>query len=262
MVFHAFNPIIMGLYCLFALVIIFQRDDKSKGKIKKWLIGLTILLSAFIFLLSIRIIIFCWLLLMLFFLLKKIKNQIARIAMITGLAVLTVITGFTVTPLKNQWSELFDFSGKASIVLDADSSLARPWGGKAIRVAIWKCSGDIIKSHWLTGVGTGDVQDSLQQAYEERKFYFASRYNRYNAHNQYIQSAISHGIAGSLLFALCIAVPLYQNRRNYSNNMYVLFLVLFAITAITESVLEINKGVVLYSFFNSIFAFNNFTNND
>ena len=182
--------------------------------------------------------------------------------MIAGLAVLTIITGVTITPLKKQWSELFDFSGKASIVLDADSSLIRPWRGKAIRVAIWKCSGDIIKRHWLTGVGTGDVQDSLQQVYEDRKFYFASRYNRYNAHNQYLQSAISHGIAGTLLFVLCIAVPLYQNRRNYSKSIYPLFLVLFSITAITESVLEINKGVVLYSFFNSIFAFNDYTNND
>ena len=191
-----------------------------------------------------------------FFLWRKIKSQTKRFALVAGLAVLTVITGFTIVPLKNQWTELFDFSGKASIVLDADSSLARPWGGKAIRVAIWKCSGDIIKRRWLTGVGTGDVQDCLQQAYEDRKFYFASRYNRYNAHNQYLQSAISHGIAGALLFAFCIAVPLYQNRKSFSNNIYMLFLVLFAITAITESVLEINKGVVLYSFFNSIFAFN------
>jgi len=261
LVFHAFNPIIMGLYCLFALVIIFTGDNSSQTKTGKWLLVITVVLSVFIFLLSIRTIIFCWLLLMLFFLWKKIKSQTTRFAMITGLAVLTVITGFTITPLKKQWSELFDFSGRTSIVLDADSSLIRPWRGKAIRVAIWKCSGDIIKRHWLTGVGTGDVQDSLQQAYEDRKFYFASRYNKYNAHNQYLQSAIGHGIGGSFLFALCIAIPLYQNRRNSSNNIYILFLALFAITAVTESVLEINKGIVLYSFFNSIFAFTNFNNN-
>ncbi|GAC1705506.1 MAG: hypothetical protein NVS9B7_11260 [Flavisolibacter sp.] len=78
---------------------------------------------------------------------------------------------------------MVNFSSKETIQLDKDASLGRAWGGKQIRTAIWKCSQDIIRRHFISGVGIGDVQDSLQAAYEKRKFYFASRYNKYNTHN-------------------------------------------------------------------------------
>jgi len=255
LVFHAFNPVIMGLYCLTSLVFIFIYDLGISLKIKKWLWVLPVILSIFIFLLSIRIIIACWLLLILFFLWKKMKIRKYKIALTLAILLLIIISGMLISPLKRQWIELADFSQKNSVALDKDSSLGRGWGGKAIRIAIWKCGTDIIKKHWLAGVGTGDTQDSLQQAYENRKFYFASRYNQYNAHNQYLQSAIGSGIPGLLLLILCILIPLYQYRLKYANNIYQLFLLLFAITAFTESILEVNKGIIWYSFLNSIFAF-------
>ena len=258
--FHAFNPVVMGLFCLLALVFIFTYDLKGVEKTKPWLIFLSLIFSVFIFLLSVRIIIFSWFLLIIFFIWKYLKVKLYRILFSIGLLLILVISGLTITPLKNQWAELISFSEKNNIVLDSDSSLGRGWGGKAIRIAIWKCSADIIKDHWLLGVGTGDTQDSLQQAYENRKFYFASRYNQYNAHNQYLQFAIGFGIPGLLLFILNLVIPFYQYSRKHAQNIYLLFLAIFAITTLTESLLEINKGVIFFSFFNSIFAFTNITN--
>jgi O-antigen ligase len=257
--FHAFNPIVMGLYCLLALIFIFTYDLGERKKRKPGLIILSVILSVFIFMLSIRIIIFSWFLLVLYFIWKKIEVKSYRIIFSLGLLLLVVISGLTITPLKKKWVELVNFSEKNSIVLDKDSSLGHPWGGKAIRIAIWKCSADIIRDHWLLGVGTGDTQDSLQQEYENRKFYFASRYNQYNAHNQYLQFAIGLGIPGFLLFVLNIIIPFFQYSRKYLPNIYLIFLAVFAITALTESLLEINKGIILYSFFNSIFAFTTIT---
>jgi O-antigen ligase len=139
--------------------------------------------------------------------------------------------------------------------LDQDSSLGKRWGGKALRLAIWKCSADIIKHHWLFGVGTGDVQDSLQQSYENRKFYFASRYNRYNAHNQYIQIALATGVVGLLLLLSCIIYPIWCYKKRFRGNLYLLFILIFAFICFSESILEASKGIIWYSFFNSIFAF-------
>jgi O-antigen ligase len=96
----------------------------------------------------------------------------------------------------------------------------------------------------------------LQNAYEKRQFYFASRYNRYNAHNQYIQQAIASGVAGLLVFMACIFIPLFYFIRQRERLIYILFLFCFAFICITESVLETSKGVIWYSFLNSIFAFN------
>ncbi len=140
--------------------------------------------------------------------------------------------------------------------MDKDESLGRGWGGKTIRLAIWECSLDILKEHWLTGVGIGNSQDELQKAYEKRKFYFASRYNKYNAHNQYIQQAIASGVLGLVVFLACIFIPLFRFIRQKDKLFYTLFLLCFAFICITESVLEISKGVIWYSFFNSIFVFN------
>jgi len=95
----------------------------------------------------------------------------------------------------------------------------------------------------------------LQKAYENRKFYFASMYNRYNAHNEYLQITLANGIPGLLILLSCIFYPLLNYRKKFSGNIYFLFLLLFAVVAITESILEVNKGIIWYSFLNSIFAF-------
>ena len=45
------------------------------------------------------------------------------------------------------------------------------------------------------------------------------------------------------------------------NPFYLFFSLLFAIIGLTESILEVNKGIIWYSFFNSIFAFGYLKNN-
>jgi len=158
--------------------------------------------------------------------------------------------------LNRQWKELSGRANENVIILDQDASLGKSWGGKAIRLAIWSCSKDILQNNWLFGVGTGDVQDNLQEAYEKRKFYFASRYNRYNAHNQYLQLWIGNGIISPILLIGCLIIPLFLLYRNNTlKSPYTLFLVFSALIFFTESIFDTNKGIIWYSFFNSIFAF-------
>lgn len=197
----------------------------------------------------------CWLLIVFYYLLTIIKQSLYKIIAVSIAILLLIVSSFTIPTVKKQWNELFDFSSRSTISLDKDSSLEKSWGGKALRVAIWKCSADVLKKHWLTGVGTGDVQDSLQKAYENRKFYFASMYNRYNAHNEYLQISLATGLPGLLILVSCILYPLLNYRKKFSGNIYFLFLLLFAVVGMTESILEVNKGIIWYSFFNSIFAF-------
>lgn len=212
-------------------------------------------MSLMIFLLSVRLVMFCWFLVMLYYAIKIFQQRSHRILLVAGSILTLVISAFAIPSARKQWNEFFDFSAKSTIVLDQDSSLGKSWGGKALRIAIWKCSADILNEHWLTGVGTGDVQDSLQKAYEKRKFYFASMYNRYNAHNEYLQITLANGLTGLLILLSCIFYPLLHYNKNFSGNTYLLFLMLFALVGFSESLLEVNKGIIWYSFFNSIFAF-------
>ena len=255
LLFHVVRPVIMGLFCLLAMIIAFEKLTVSPAKTKGLLYAFIGLMTLMIFLLSIRLIIACWLFIASYYFLSIVRQKLYRILLMAIAILLLFASAFTIPTVKNQWNELFDFSGRSTIVLDQDSSLGRNWRGKALRVAIWKCSTDILKRHGLAGVGTGDVQDSLQKAYENRKFYFASIYNRYNAHNEYLQITLANGLPGLLILLSCIFYPLLHYRKKFSGNIYFLFLLLFAVIGITESILEVNKGIIWYSFFNSIFAF-------
>jgi len=255
LIFHGFRPVLMSLFCLLAIIIAFEKIAATSKK-TKWILYVLIgILTIMIFLLSIRLMIVCWFFLVLYFFMTKIKQGLHRIILIALAISIIIISAFTVPSVNRQWNELFDFSANSTIALDKDSSLNKSWGGKALRVAIWKCSSRILEKNWLFGVGTGDIQDSLQRAYENRKFYFASMYNKYNAHNEYLQITLANGLPGLLILLACIFYPLLHYRKKFSANSYFLFLLLFAVVGITESILEVNKGIIWYSFFNSIFAF-------
>lgn len=254
------QPFMMGLCCLLSLIFLFNETynaylkQSSLHRSLPKLAGMAVFIF-FIFLLSNRSIFICMCGVFLFYCYKLLKKVIHRFFAVVALAGLFALSVFFNPYFNYQWNDLVDFSDENSIHLDADQSLGRSWGGKALRISIWKCSWDIISANWLTGVGSGDVQAELQRAYEKRQFYFASRYNSYNAHNQYIQETLAHGIIGLLIFLACVCAPLVVYFNNQSKATYVLFLLCFAFICITESLLELNKGIIWYSFFNSIFIF-------
>jgi O-antigen ligase len=255
LLFHVVRPVTMGLFCLLATIVAFEKVNVSSTKTRGWLYALIVLMTLMVFLLSIRLIIVCWLLIVFYYFLAIVKQRLYKVLLIISAVVLLITSAFAIPTVKKQWDELFDFSANSTITLDKDSSLGKSWGGKALRIAIWKCGADVLKKHWLIGVGTGDVQDSLQRAYENRKFFFASMYNKYNVHNEYLQITLANGLPGLLILLLCILYPLLNYRKTFSGNVYFLFLLLFAVVGMTESILEVNKGIIWYSFFNSIFAF-------
>jgi len=264
LVFPDTYPYLMGLSALLSLIMLFSGITSLTAN-NKWLqLSITGILSIHIFLLNTRLVTACWIvtvLIMLFCLIRTLLWRVLSFVILISTAALMI---YAVPPLHQQWQEFFISSEERTIPLDQDASLGKSWGGGSIREAIWKCSGDIIRRHWLAGVGTGDIQDSLQQAYENRKFYFASRYNRYNAHNQYLQLMIGHGLPGLLIFLACLIAPvgmLLAGTRRFAlfsdpiTICYIAFLCLFCIICFTEVILDINKGIIWYAFFNAVFAF-------
>jgi O-antigen ligase len=253
-------PIAIATFCIFTFIrYLFasgQTDDHPKKR--KFLIYAALVLFCLFFLIlfSNRLTLLIGLTFLVFFAFNKLPSLITRVLFLAVFSILLFTVIFINPSLKKQIAELTDFSSHSVIELDKDNSLGRSWGGKSLRLAIWSCSLGPIKENWVTGVGTGDIQDELQTAYEKRKFYFASRYNKYNVHNQYLQQLLANGIGGFLTLLLCIILPFFlfwPQKREYQ--LYFSFLAVFGIICFTESLLEINKGIVWYSFFNSIFVF-------
>jgi O-antigen ligase len=108
----------------------------------------------------------------------------------------------------------------------------------------------------LIGVGPGDTQDELQKCYqldEDKNWALLYRPDfQYNAHSQYLQTFIDLGIVGLLLFLATLVVAAFIAIKHY-DYLFLSFVVLFSFACLTESMLELNKGIVFFSFFISLF---------
>jgi len=120
------------------------------------------------------------------------------------------------------------------------------------RIEIWKDSWQIIRENWLYGVGTGDVKDVLLDKYKKDHFLIAYE-GRRNAHGQFLQTFIALGITGFLVLLTMIFIPAWSAIRD-KYYLYFVFLLIFAINIIVESMLENQAGVIFYAFFN-VFLF-------
>jgi O-antigen ligase len=120
----------------------------------------------------------------------------------------------------------------------------------ADRLAVWHTAIGIIKQHFLFGVGTGDVKDALMDGYRENNIIPALEH-KFNAHSQYLQTFITLGLAGFLLLLVILIAPAIR-AMGLGQELYFVFLAIFAINILFESMLEIQQGVVFYAFFNII----------
>lgn len=244
---------VASLFCVFATVIHLNEMAEKKKLLLSHLLPLLLFWTTLV-LLSNRMGILLCILITLFYLHRVVQS--VSVKLLTVLFIVIVLTGIYI------WNETFQekvqvlmqFNSEKMIQLDQDASLGRTWDGLQLRLAIWDCAAGVIKKHLWAGVGVGDAQQTLQEAYEERKFYFASRYNSYNTHNQFIEQWLMTGIVGCILYILSLGFPLFQSLKS-GKVLYTLFLTVFIFFCLTESLLEISKGVVWFSFFNSIFAF-------
>lgn len=136
----------------------------------------------------------------------------------------------------------------------------------AVRILVWQSALELIKDNPLTGVGTGDIKDELLRVYNEHDYVRLVK-RRYNAHNQFLQTAATLGIPAAILFFLMLISPLIFNWKRW--HFLGLFLaIIVGVASLTESVLEVQAGVIFYALFASLFAQNiqqdygtNFINN-
>jgi len=119
-----------------------------------------------------------------------------------------------------------------------------------VRFYIWTGAWEAAKENIPFGVGTGDAKDMLKNKYKDKSLkYF---YNReYNAHNQYLQILLTLGIPGMVVFVSALLYAFFiSNKKRYF--LYVVFLIIFGLNILTESMLERQAGVVFYAVFNAL----------
>lgn len=131
-------------------------------------------------------------------------------------------------------------------------NIGNRWSEQKIRGLIWASAFSLIKTYPITGVGAGDVQDELQKYYLDHD-YISLTYLKniqFNAHNQFLETAIGLGIPGLSVLLVCFIAPMFYAIKN-KKKLYLTFILLFMFSCMTESLLERQSGVVFYSFFNA-----------
>jgi O-antigen ligase len=242
-------PYVFALLCLVSLIVLAEAERGAVSVYpmlgRKPRVGLGLLLIGFLLLLAVQQVIMIWGLLTIVYTWKVLRLGRWVIMVTLSLAALFAIGVATVPPLNEKVNDILSGSSRNTIPLDFDGPMQQEWNGIAVRKAIWTCAGDLIRENPFFGVGTGDGQDALQQAYARRKFHLAAMYNRYNAHNQYLQTIVCSGVAGLMLWLVSISWILWRFRHE---SLFLFAFIPVLLSMLTESMLETNKGNLLYSF--------------
>lgn len=120
-----------------------------------------------------------------------------------------------------------------------------------MRLEFWKTGLYILKNNILFGVGTGDVQDSYNKAYDEMNSKLTKEW-RLRCHNQYLAFSVAFGLLGLAVFLFYLIYPviLLYKKLHY---LYWPFLGIALLSFITEDTLETLTGVCFFIFYQAVF---------
>ena len=117
------------------------------------------------------------------------------------------------------------------------------------RALIWEQAVTLLKENIPFGSGTGDVKDVLLKKYQEQGMTGAYEH-RLNAHNQFLQTGIALGIPGLIVIIGMLLLPLFQRRNRFI--LFIVFTGIIILNFTVESMLEIQAGVIFYSYFSAL----------
>jgi len=126
-----------------------------------------------------------------------------------------------------------------------------------IRLAIIECSFQVLKDNFLLGVGAGDVDQELDKVYRKEDYKFGFL-DQQNPHNQYLSQWLATGLPGLVVLLLILIVLFRKFAKVRAFDLFIM-LILFSCTFTFESVLERQKGIVLFSLLASLYLFSNET---
>lgn len=125
-------------------------------------------------------------------------------------------------------------------------------GGSSLfqRLVYWNAAYELITRNFWLGTGTGDVKMAFENIYDEIEVNLEQKF-RLRAHNQYLTFWVSFGLLGIIYFISLFALPFTQGRISY---LYTAFLLIAAISCLTEDTLETQAGVTFFAFFYGLFS--------
>jgi hypothetical protein len=117
------------------------------------------------------------------------------------------------------------------------------------RIEFWKASIGIIKDNWLTGVGTGDMNEAFQKQYEKMHSKLAPD-QRWRSHNQFLSILAGFGILGLVWFLVSVFYPPVVTGK-FNDYFFLIFFMIAMLSMIPGDTIESQAGVTFFAFFYS-----------
>jgi len=165
-----------------------------------------------------------------------LTGLVATVIGITGILSISTFRDRYVTLLKQ------DISTDKTIPRNSDSRLER-----------WRVAAARIKDKPLLGYGSGSEIGLLKDDFYDAKMY-SSFLKGLNSHNQYLSFLLKSGIWGLTIY-LSTLVYGFKIAFKRKDVLFISFMLVIAVVSVTENILDVDKGVMFYSFFFSFFIF-------
>lgn len=237
------SPIYLGLYinfCIaFLLVKVFMQKESWKGNFI--LLIVFHFFQALIFSLSAVLALFAlWMIVL--FKLASDKTVVQRMSILFTFFVVIGICFLGIYSIKPLHDRIF-----VKPEYHFENAHVSYWSGVTLRLGVWECAAEAVAEAPIIGHGTGDADDVMVAKYKERRFLLAE-YMQLNAHNQYMQSYLMHGIIGIAVIFSVLLFPFYFAVKE-GNWLLIMFLVILFLGFLTEVLFDVQKGLVFFSVF-------------
>lgn len=236
------HPTYFAFYLLVCLLILIERQWLNQT----WTLVLMLYLVGVIFLLSSRIVVLLTFATCLFFAIKS-KHQVVHRWILAGCVALVAAGLLLLNPVAN-YRNTQEYT-RTNLQWPPAPMSDNPIN---IRVSLWWLSTQAISTvNPLIGTGPGDVKDRIHQLADELNVH--NKLDTYDPHNQFIYTYLGLGAIGlAILFAmLVVALRSLWKAGCWTG---VAALLAWICVCLTESALESQKGIVLFTLFVSLAA--------
>lgn len=160
-----------------------------------------------------------------------------KIAVIGIFAIFLLSSVFLFSEVKDRVTDIFHLT--LGDVTQERYAYNYPFNGLTLRLVIWKLSIQHLYADGLLffGVGTGDTTDYMNEVYG-RHGLLDGGYVNYNAHNEYVETLMTLGLAGLLFMSFIYLWGLY---KAYSQRNFFLVVFLLIFSRILERVIIVGK---------------------
>jgi hypothetical protein len=122
------------------------------------------------------------------------------------------------------------------------------------RIELWRASWQIIREHWLLGVGIGQQRAALDHQLELQHSPIADKKKNRGSHNQFLTFWMAAGIIPLLYFCFLLVYPFVEMKKRITF-VYISLILLLVLSMLVEDTLNAQTGRMMFTIFVPLLLF-------